>query len=93
MTFTVTGTPSFIRSRGPGEMPLYPMVLMIRFGAQFHRDRRDFEREIGLRDVVGSGRRQKRLRLHLHLLLGKQPSACRRQANCFEKIASLHKKR
>ena len=32
-TFTVTGTPSFIRSRGPGEVPLYPMVLMMRLGA------------------------------------------------------------
>src|SRR5579863_2060605 len=32
-TFTVTGTPSFIRSRGPGEVPLYPMVLRIRLGA------------------------------------------------------------
>src|SRR5580658_6663376 len=32
-TFTVTGTPSFIRSRGPGELPLYPMVLIMRLGA------------------------------------------------------------
>ena len=32
-TFTVTGTPSFIRSSGPGEPPLYPMVLRIRLGA------------------------------------------------------------
>src|ERR1700722_12305855 len=32
-TFTVTGTPSFIRRSGPGEVPLYPMVLRMRLGA------------------------------------------------------------
>ena len=32
-TFTVTGTPSFMRSRGPGDVPLYPMVLTMRLGA------------------------------------------------------------
>ena len=32
-TFTVTGTPSFIRSSGPGEVPLYPTVLIMRLGA------------------------------------------------------------
>ena len=33
MTSTVTGLPSRMRSTGPGEVPLYPMVQMMRVGA------------------------------------------------------------
>ena len=31
-TSTTTGLPSFMRRMGPGEVPLYPMVLMMRVG-------------------------------------------------------------
>ena len=73
-TFTVTGTPSFIRSSGPGEVPLYPMVLMMRLGASSTVTGAISQREIGLGHVLRAGRRQKGLRL-----LARQPATGGRQ--------------
>ena len=86
-TFTVTGTPSFIRSSGPGEVPLYPMVLRMRLGANSTVTGAICSVKSVLATSCGAGWRQKGLRLLAH-----QPAACGRQPGNLEKVASLHEK-
>ena len=54
-------------------------------GRQFDRDRRDFQREIGLGHVLRAGWRQKGL-----LWLAHQPATRGRHPGNLEKVASLH---
>jgi hypothetical protein len=58
-TFTVTGTPSFMRSSGPGEVPLYPMVLRMRLGASSTVTGAICSVKSVLATSCGAGRRQK----------------------------------
>ena len=89
-TLTVTGTPSFMRSSGPGEVPLYPMVLMMRLGASSTVTGAISQREIGLRHVRRSRRAPERI---ASALLAHQPAARGRQPGNLEKVASLHRPR
>ena len=87
-TFTVTGTPSFIRSSGPGDMPLYPIVLMIRLGASSTVIGAICSVKSVLATSCEPDGREKGL-----LLLRAQPRSCRRHPCHLEKVASLHGKR